>query len=903
MKRWLPFLMLASLGSLASAQLTDEEKKGLAETLYIGNLRPADLNFARKPFDDKYRLGLVNLSIDQPLEALDKLMAVHAESATKKVGELIERARKELYPEAKLEPPTMVALPAPVGLPADLPPDVLASTMKLANAVNLANAYVRKAQSKLSPADLRLLLESLPGWAVEEPGIDFEFVKQKPADQAKILDLIGQVDVNEIMAGASQLANAVDAEVANLKKIAATTKWAGFVKFKAGEMVVVIAGIGDDTHRDRDARLVIDLGGNDRYYGRAGAGPGNAALSLDLAGDDHYKLPDVGAGCGLLGIGLAYDFGGHDNFRGRSLAFGSGVGGVGVFYKDGGDDSYQSSALTQGFGIFGAGFLIDTRGSDLYQCELLGQGAAKTMGWGQIIDSQGDDTYRAGGRILNSPLFSNVHYSNSQGYGAGYRADTGGISGGIGLLTDMAGDDAYIGETYCQAASYWFGLGSLYDAKGLDTYRAYHYAQASAMHMCGAYLMDLEGDDSYVNNFGAAHAIGHDYGVAVLFDRNGNDVYAGRDSQPGIGNANGLGLFIDAAGDDRYSGPAGSGNPARSSGSLGIFADLGGQDQYRTGLADAEAAVREQWGVAYDVESKLVAAPGSETANIPPQVGSIPKPSDADLEKIYLRATQWNVGTAQADVRAATNQLIGIGMPAMEWMVANKMAKASRLEQQAFMVVAKAIGHPGQELIAKQISGADEDAALVAMMISIDGQFFESMTHIPVAIKKPKLARVAARLAGTVGAIETADDLIALTASPDKLTALNATIALSVMSSIKAEPVAIQLLGSPELPIRRAAVQLLAKYPDAATVGSSLIKDPDEVKARSGIEVLSTLGTPEALAYVGGALSDTRPGIRISALVALNGRAPQEYKQKVLDLRRDNDERVRAVALRIDPGR
>src|SRR5205823_9991597 len=133
-------------------------------------------------------------------------------------------------------------------------------------------------------------------------------------------------------------------------------------------------------------------------------------------------------------------------------------------------------------------------------------------------DRKGDDIYRAGGLVLNSPLFATVHYSNAQGYASGYREDTGGVSGGVGLLTDLEGDDSYLGETYCQAASYWFSLGSLYDQSGNDTYSAYHYAQASAMHCCGAYLFDLAGDDSYTIKYGAGHAIGHDYGVAFLLD-------------------------------------------------------------------------------------------------------------------------------------------------------------------------------------------------------------------------------------------------------------------------------------------------------------------------------------------------------------------------------------------------
>lgn len=900
MKRWAA-LFLLSLAAVSPAQLTEDEKKGIENTLFLGNLKLPDLNFARRPHEDKYRLGIVNESIDKPIETLEKLMGIHSGSISKKVPALISQARNELYP-AHL-PPGPAIPPATAVMPEGMPPELFEIVVRLGNSVAQANNYVRVAQSKLSPADLRLLLESLPQWATEEPSIKFDFVQQPMAPQARILELLDQVNITLIIQGAGILSSAIEAELAKLKALSATSKWEGLVKFKVGEMTTVVGGVGDDTHRDRDARLVIDLGGNDRYYGRAGAGPGNAAVLIDVAGDDHYKLPDLGAGCGILGIGLAYDLGGHDNFRGRSLAFGAGLAGVGIFFKEGGDDSYQTIAMTQGFASFGIGLLVDTRGNDLFDCKILGQGAGKTMGWGQIVDQAGDDTYRAGGLVLNSPLFSNVHYSNAQGYGSGYREDSGGISGGVGLLTDAEGDDAYIGETYCQAASYWYALGSLWDGKGLDTYRAYHYAQASAMHMCGAYLIEMEGDDSYVDNFGAAHAIGHDYGVAVLFDRAGNDVYAGRDSRPGIGNANGLGLFVDVAGDDRYSGPNGSGNPARNTGSLGIFVDLGGQDLYRTGLSDGEAAVREQWGVSYDLETKLIDTTPPSVGPPPPPAGSLPRGTDEDLEKVYARATQWNVGTAQDDVRIATNQLIGIGLPALQWMVDKKLAKASRLEQQAFVAVSKAIGHEGLEIVAKPIAAEDENAALVAMMICIDAAAFEAGPHLVTAIKKPKLQRVAARLAGLVGAATTVDDLILLSDSPDGLTALNSVVSLGMIGDERGQATGLKHLKSPSLPIRKAAVVLMGRFPNSVAIGLNMMKDPDEQTARTGIELLGHLGTPESLAAIGPALADTRPGIRISALVALNGRAPQEFKQAVLDLRRDTDERVRAIALRTDPGR
>lgn len=899
MKLWAA-LAFALTPALIPAQLTEAERKGLEDTLFIGNLRMGDLNFARRPYEDRYRLGIVNLSIDKPIESIDRLLELHASSVDKGTSGLINQARKELFAEV-----TAVANPhtPAVAESKEIPPEILTAVAKLANDVSRANAAVRAAQSKLTPAELRTLLESLPQWATEEPSIKFDFVQQPMAPKDQILELLAKVDISQIVVAAEQLCARVEQEAVNLKRLAGASKWEGFVKFKVGDIVTVVAGVGDDTHRDRDARLVIDLGGNDRYFGRAGAGPGNAALSIDMGGDDHYKLPDVGAGCGILGIGLAYDLGGHDNFRGKSLAFGAGLAGVGLFYKDGGDDSYQTAALSQGFGMFGIGILNDTRGGDLYDCKFYGQGASRTMGWGHLVDEAGDDTYRAGSLILNAPLFTNVHYSNAQGFSSGYREDTGGLSGGVGLLTDADGDDAYIGETYCQAASYWYALGSLWDGKGHDTYRAYHYAQASAMHMCGAYLLESEGDDSYVDNFGAAHAIGHDYGVGVLVDRSGNDVYAGRDSRPGIGNANGLGLFLDVAGDDRYSGPNGTGNPARNSGSLGIFADLSGQDLYRTGLNDGEAAYREQWGIAYDLESKLVTNPPETNETSAPAPGSIPRGTDEELEKIYTRATQWNVGSAQADVRAATHQLIGIGLPALQWMIDKNLAKASRLEQQAFVVVARAIGPEGLELVAKQVAAENEEAALVAIMVSIDAVAAEAGQYLPVAIKKPKLQRMGARLAGVIGSTAVGEDLARLAESEDKLTALNATISLALTSDVRGMPVAQKLMKSSELPIRKAAIFLMSRFPDALGSGQVMIRDPEELTARVGIELLGTLGSPEALGSIGSVLRDPRPGVRITALLALNGRAPQEYKQTVLDLRRDSDERVRAVALRIDPGR
>lgn len=892
-------LLASSLVVCGLAQLTKTERDGIESALFVGNLTTTDLNFARRTFDDPRTPALVKLGIDKPLDALDMLTALHGGAAKRDVrGLLAEAGRLLEFPVPDRPTPVAVAGEIPKEIPEALKPIIV----RLAVAVATANKSVRAAQAKLKPDELRTLLEGLPQWGTEEDSVKFEFVQKPKASRDVVLALADKIELDQMAIGADILAEAVEKDKAALVAFAKTTDWKGLARFRLGELVIVVGGIGDDEHKDRDARLVIDLGGDDRYSGRAGAGPGYAALSIDVAGDDRYRLPDVGAGCGLVGVGMAYDWGGHDDIRAKSLALGAGLAGIGVFFKDGGDDAYFSSTLSQGFGEYGVGLLVDTRGRDLYVTNLYGQGSARTQGVGWQVDQAGNDTYRAGDLILNSPLFSDVHYSFSQGFGGGYREDNGGLPGGIGLLTDAGGHDAYIAETYAQGASYWYSVGSLGDLAGKDTYRGYHYCQASAMHATGAYLIDLADDDSYIVNFGAAHAIGHDYGVAVLFDRSGNDVYAGRDSRPGIGNANGLGLFVDASGEDRYSGPPGWGNPARGSGSLGVFADLAGPDQYRDGLNDEEAASRPGWGVAFDAETKrtdTVAPPDDEPA---PKPGSQPKPSDAELAQIYAKATQWGVGTAELEVKENTRKLIAIGAPALEWMVANKLAGADRLQLRAFTAVVRALGTEGNTQVAMRIRSGNVDEARNALRICSDIAAREAGPFLSAAFANPALMLQAARAAGVCGAKEAVPDLMRLCASQDRMVATAAAVSMAQIGDPQSLGTAQALLSSQELPIRKAAIQYLGKV-GGYEVGKAMLNDSSEAKVRTAIEVLAQVGSDLALDLVGPLLNDGRPGIRIQTLLALDGRAPDAYKQAVLERRRDPDPRVRAVAARIDPGR
>lgn len=905
MKRLLLALLLAVAG-LSQAQLTPAERKGIADTLFVGNMSVKDLEYERRPFNDKYRLPLVNLAIDKPLEAADELMAFHQSGGAKTLSALIKVARTH----GLADPSSLMIVNAPHSDDSGirrLPTPLRAPIKKLVDSVIDANLIIKNALSRLTTDEIRYLVETLPMYANEEPSITFVSTTRTTYDAKRILDLIDKIDLPAIRAAAELLAADVESVRGDIQECSKTVKQPLNLKLTISGIRVDVSGIEDSLHNDKDAAITVDLGGNNLYLGRCGAGIGNASVLIDAGhGNVVFQVPDINVGSGLLGVGLAYVEGGNVIVRSHSVVLGSGLAGVGGFMHKGGNDSYQSVSLAQGFGEFGIGIFLDTDGNDRYDAAFNVQGAARTGGVGWLVDQTGDDTYKAGGLVLNSPLFEKVHYSNGQGYASGYREDTGGTSGGIGLLTDLGGHDNYIGETYCQAASYWFSIGSLYDAGGNDTYVAYHYAQASAMHMTAAYLFDLGGDDAYICKLGACQAIGHDYGVAFLLDRSGMDLYASHDSRPATGSANGLAIFVDAEGDDRYFGPVGAGLAARGSGSLAVFCDLGGTDLYADGLADGQAATRETWAVAYDAPGgakgpgNIAQTPTTRT----PAVGSIPMPGDAEMEQIYAKATQWGVGTAQQEVADNVALLIGIGKPGLQWMIEKHVATADRLQIRAFVAVVRGIGPDGPLLIAPKVGSDNIDEARVALSICTDANVKEAGQYLPAALKKPALERAAARAAGALGSKESISDLMLLCASPDRLTALAAMTSLVTLADPGSVSTAQVFLNAPDLPLRKAAEQLIEKFPaQALRIGKSLLVSGDDLLSRTGIELLGSVGTPEALDPIGKVLTTGSSGMKIQALLALNGRVPEAYRGAVLDARKDADPLVQAVAARTDLGR
>ncbi len=672
----------------------------------------------------------------------------------------------------------------------------------------------------------------------------------------------------------------------------------------SNNLPVVVCGTGDDTHTEVDARLTIDLGGNDKYQGRHGAGVGYASVLIDLDGDDSYTTPDLSLGAGVFGVGCALDGGGSDTFRCGSVSLGCGIGGTGVFYKRGGHDSYSAPGLTQGFAVWGVGLLIDTAGDDTYRTRLWGQGAARTDSLAWLVDKQGNDIYEAGGLSLNSPLFTNVHYSFAQGFGMGFREDTGGEPGGTGLLTDFDGYDHYISETYAQAASYWLALGSLYDAEGNDSYVGHHYVQASAMHMTGAYLFDLDGHDSYTVKFGAAQAIGHDYSTAFFLDRAGDDIYAAKDARPGTGVANGVGIFIEAAGSDTYTCLPAFGREDRSMPSLGVFADLKGADKFPAGMTDTYASIVPSWGIAYDQADTAPGTGVNQPETVPdPAPGSAPVRPASEMQALYAKATQWGVGSAQAEVEQSVRDLIAIGVPAWQWMLDNRLKDANRLHIRAFVRVVKACGPDAiAALGAKALAATDAELAVI-LRIATDGGIQDVGALLPGIIKnKPALKMQAVRAVGALKAVGATDALLPVLLEKDPLLRRAAIQSLSIVGDKAAIGTASSMLGDPDPIVREMAVRLIVRFPEeGVAIGKTLVTDVDETKARLGLQILAKINMFASLEEVAKYLSDPRPGMRVSSLLLLEGKCPESGRQQFESLKQDPVPLVRAVAHKVKP--
>lgn len=333
--------------------------------------------------------------------------------------------------------------------------------------------------------------------------------------------------------------------------------------------------------------VVVDMGGDDRYEGEVAVTRGGLSLVIDLDGDDEYRCAGDGAAFSVGGLAVLLDLKGNDRYRVDGFGEGASLGGVALLVDQAGDDVYEGDVFCQGAGSLGIGALVDGDGSDLYSAATFAQGFGHLAGFGLLQETAGHDSYLLRPRYLDQIRYEDHFTTLGQGFGFGQRPD---LSGGIGLLHDLSGNDIYSCDIYGQGAGYWWSLGALVDREGNDRYLGFQYAQGAGVHLAGGLLLDGAGLDVYVSR-GVSQGCGHDLAVGLLADRGGDDSYLSWDLSQGGGNANGTGLLVDGAGSDLYAmrsetKPRAWGDRRRRTGSVGLFVDGGGEDFYLGGGAD-----------------------------------------------------------------------------------------------------------------------------------------------------------------------------------------------------------------------------------------------------------------------------------------------------------------------------
>jgi len=364
-------------------------------------------------------------------------------------------------------------------------------------------------------------------------------------------------------------------------------------------------GGADNDYYSGDYKFILDFGGDDIYDLTYDAAKPHGVIIIDMSGNDTYRSQsDFTLGSGCLSVGILVDMDGNDRYDAKSFSIGSGYFGFGVLYDAKGSDRYDGDTHVQGAGSFGIGLLIDEAGREVYYGSLFAQGFGFVEGFGLIQDEKGSDVYYAGGKYKDILRYEDHFLSLSQGFGYGLRPT---ISGGIGGIVDVEGNDFYSSDIFGQGSSYWWSLGFICDQKGNDNYQSFQYAQGSAAHMSVGILLDESGQDVYTSK-GVSQGCGHDFSAGILLDRGGDDTYTAHDLSQAAGSANGVGLLIDNSGNDCYSirdltNSQGYGNPRREYGSIGLFIDLGGKDIYLgNGQDNFYWKTHSKWGAGMDIQ-------------------------------------------------------------------------------------------------------------------------------------------------------------------------------------------------------------------------------------------------------------------------------------------------------------
>ena len=516
----------------------------------------------------------------------------------------------------------------------------------LLEAIYTANLELAEATEAFSPADMALLEDYLYPSSCSgenEKGTENDVNRSNKLREA--IHIAGTFDRRGIIGAGIALTRALTQSREILTKTDQWQKHVNPFSFMTELGLVEIGGLSPDVH-DKEATLIIDLGGDDLYRGKIASGTGGrVSIVLDLGGDDTYLGKSCTQAAGIWGIGILYDLRGNDLYKAGNLSQGTGLFGLGLLFDGEGSDSYLGEEYVQAASSWGWGGLIDLAGEDTYRCKHSGQAYSGTLGVSALCDLEGNDKYVSGASAPD-PRESDMNKSFSQGFATGIRNLA---AGGFAILADRSGNDIYQCQYFGQGASYWMGVGLLYDERGKDTYVARRYAQGAGIHYSFGSLLDANGND-HTFSWGVSQGCGHDYGTGILIDERGDDTHVSNWLSLGASSANGVGIFVDNAGNDGYeiasARAVGFFSTTRRGGGIGLFMDAGGKDRYSEKGSNDSVWKMDRWGLGVDEESGGVSGINIYT----PHRKSIPSEAaaqriekeNAELSEMLARAKTMN---------------------------------------------------------------------------------------------------------------------------------------------------------------------------------------------------------------------------------------------------------------------
>jgi HEAT repeat protein len=129
-------------------------------------------------------------------------------------------------------------------------------------------------------------------------------------------------------------------------------------------------------------------------------------------------------------------------------------------------------------------------------------------------------------------------------------------------------------------------------------------------------------------------------------------------------------------------------------------------------------------------------------------------------------------------------------------------------------------------------------------------------------------------------------------------------VALSEIGDEGATGTAAACLASKSWPMRRAAISLLSKFPnEAVAAASGLLASTMVQQQRTGVQLIAALPEEDAVKRLGHLLDSPSQGVQLEALLALNGRVPENLRSKVADLQGSRDPYLKLAALGISMDR